>query len=153
MLCARAWIEAGTSVFTHLWPLQAGNRSTQTVLMFKDPRFPSAGPLFPGQRGALFVPAVASSASATLGSCRSCLTPPGYLTASERGYLASMKLLFLQALKEPEWHNVLVLDDDVALPCNFRAVGPANPNLGTAARVPPLMPSGCSGSGIGTGAA
>jgi len=41
----------------------------------------------------------------------------------ERGYLASMRNLFLQALKDEHVKTVLVMDDDALLHCNFNEVG------------------------------
>lgn len=67
------------------------------MLELRDARYPGSKPLLPGQ--------------------------DGYLTMGERGYLASMRNLFLQALKDESVKTVLVMDDDALLHCNFNEVG------------------------------
>eukprot|EP00045_Choanoeca_perplexa_P016719 m.229595 g.229595 ORF g.229595 m.229595 type:complete len:410 (+) comp17342_c0_seq3:934-2163(+) len=65
------------------------------VLELRDARYPGSKPLLPGEEG--------------------------YLTMGERGYLASMSNLFVQALKDPQVKTVLVMDDDALLHCDFNA--------------------------------
>lgn len=44
---------------------------------------------------------------------------PGFLTAGERGYLASMRKLFATLLDDPTATNVMVIDDDAVFACDF----------------------------------
>lgn len=45
----------------------------------------------------------------------------GFLTAGERGYIASMRSVFQQALLQADTTTVLVLDDDAVFLCNLQA--------------------------------
>ena len=44
---------------------------------------------------------------------------PGFLTAGERGYRAGMRKLFSSLIAQNVTGNVVVLDDDVLLRCDF----------------------------------
>ena len=44
---------------------------------------------------------------------------PGYLTPGERGYIASMRGVFTQALRHKSVTSILVLDDDAIFTCSF----------------------------------
>lgn len=46
----------------------------------------------------------------------------GYLTAGERGYLATMRKLFEDVLARPEVKTVMVVDDDSVFSCSFKQV-------------------------------
>ena len=58
---------------------------------------------------------------APVGQATEVLRPgdPGYLTAGERGYLASMRRLLRMIRRSPRLERVLVMDDDVRFHCQL----------------------------------